>query len=190
AYLGAAYNPYGVNPKEGVKSLELPAELSLRRLDNRKALLSAFDRLNRDADSSGMMEGMDAFTRQAFEMVTGKAARDALDLGQESAKTRERYGKALVGKQDHWGSGCLLARRLVEAGVSFVTVVLSGWDDHSNVKERTIERGPAYDAAVAGLIEDLYERGLNKKVAVLVWGEFGRTPRVNKNGGRDHWPNS
>src|SRR5262249_24626479 len=169
----AAYNPYGVNPKEGVKGLELPGELSLRRLDNRKALLSAFDRLNREADASGMMEGMDAFTRQAFEMVTGQERPEALDLSLESVKTRERYGSALVGKQDHWGQGCLLARRLVEAGVRFVTVVLNGWDDHSNVKERMKERAPAFDAAVAGLIEDLYERGLDKKVAVLVWGEFG-----------------
>jgi hypothetical protein len=190
AYLGAAYNPYGVNPREGAKGLELPSELNVRRLENRKALLSAFDRMNREADVSGMMEGMDTFTRQAFEMVTGKAARDALDLGLEPAKSRERYGNALVGKQDHWGQGCLLARRLVEAGVNFVTVVLHGWDDHSNVKERMKERAPAFDAAVAGLIEDLYDRGLDKKVAVLVWGEFGRTPRVNKNGGRDHWPGS
>ncbi len=190
AYLGAAYNPYGVNPKDGAKGLELPSELSLRRLENRKALLSSFDRLSRDADASGMMEGMDAFTRQAFEMVTGKAAREALDLSQEPAKTRERYGSTLVGKQDHWGQGCLLARRLVSAGVSFVTVVLNGWDDHSKVKEQMQQRAPAFDAAVAGLIEDLYERGLDKKVAVLVWGEFGRTPRVNKNGGRDHWPGS
>jgi hypothetical protein len=190
AYLGAAYNPYGVNPREGARGLELPSELSLRRLDNRKELLSAFDRLNREADASGMMEGMDTFTRQAFEMVTGKAAREALDLSLEPTKMRELYGKALVGKQDHWGQGCLLARRLVEAGVSFVTVVLNGWDDHGKVKEQMEQRAPAFDAAVAGLIEDLYQRGLDRKVSVLVWGEFGRTPRVNKNGGRDHWPSS
>jgi hypothetical protein len=190
AYLGAAYNPYGANPARGAASLELPRELSARRLENRKALLAAFDRLRRDADASGMMEGMDAFTRQAFEMVTGRATREALDLSKEPAQAHERYGRFKVEKQTHWGPGCLLARRLVEAGVSFVTVILNGWDDHGKIEDRMRQRAAAYDAAVAGLIEDLHERGLDRKVAVLVWGEFGRTPRVNKQGGRDHWPSS
>jgi Protein of unknown function (DUF1501) len=190
AYLGAAYDPYGVDPVRGAASLQLPRELSARRLKNRKELLSAFDHLRRDADASGMMEGMDAFTRQAFEMVTGKAAREALDLSKELAQTRERYGRFKVEKQAHWGQGCLLARRLVEAGVSFVTVILNGWDDHGKLESKMKQRAAAYDAAVAGLVEDLHERGLDKKVAVLAWGEFGRTPRVNKNGGRDHWPSS
>lgn len=184
AFLGAAYNPYGVDPRQGAKSLVLPNELTARRLENRKALLASFDKLRRDADASGMMDGMDAFTRQAFEMVTGKAAREALDLSLEPASQRQRYGS------HEWGSDCLLARRLVEAGVSFVTVVLKGWDDHSKVDEQMKKRGPQFDAAVAGLIGDIYQRGLDKKVTVAVLGEFGRTPRVNKGGGRDHWPGS
>ncbi len=167
----------------------MPGELTPERLQNRQALLATFDRLRRDADGSGMMEGMDAFTRQAFEMVTGKAARDALDLGLESARTRERYGEAME-RGYSWGQGCLLARRLVEAGVSFVTVVMGSWDDHGKVKEAMQRRAAAYDAALAGLIEDLCERGLDRKVTVVVLGEFGRTPRVNKQGGRDHWPGS
>jgi hypothetical protein len=189
AYLGAAYNPYGVNPKDGPKTLQLPDELTLQRLQNRKALLATFDRLQRDADASGMMEGMDAFTRQAFEMVTGKAARAAMDLSLEPARSREKYGETME-RGYSWGQGCLLARRLVEAGVSFVTVVMGSWDDHSKVGELMQKRAGAYDAAVATLIEDLCERGLDKKVTVVVLGEFGRTPRVNKNGGRDHWPSS
>ena len=190
AYLGAAYNPYGVNPKDGPKSLQLPNELTLQRLQNRQSLLARFDRLRRDADASGMMEGMDTFTRQAFEMVTGKAAREAMDLSLESPKSREKYGETALDRGFSWGQGCLMARRLVEAGVSFVTVVLGSWDDHGKVKELMNRRGPVYDAAIASLIEDLSERGLDKKVTLIVLGEFGRTPRVNKGGGRDHWPSS
>lgn len=189
AYLGPAYNPYGVHPKDGPKTLQLPNELTLQRLQNRKALLATFDRLRRDVDASGMMDGMDTFTRQAFEMVTGKAARDAMDLGLESAASRERYGET-GDRNFSWGQGCLLARRLVEAGVSFVTINLSAWDDHGKVQEAMQRRSGAYDAAVAALIEDLSERGLDRKVTVMVLGEFGRTPRVNKSGGRDHWPSS
>jgi len=189
AYLGAAYNPFGASPSDGAKSLMVPAELTPQRLENRRALLAALDRLRRDSDASGMLEGMDAFTRQAFEMVAGKAARAALDLSLESARTKEKYGSTAE-RGYSWGQGCLLARRLVEAGVSFVTVVMGGWDDHSKEKEAMQKRGPVFDAALAALLEDLSERGLDKKVAVLAWGEFGRTPLVNKNAGRDHWPSS
>lgn len=190
AYLGTAYDPFAANPKDGPKSLLLPGELTTERLQNRQKLLAAVDRLRRDVDASGMMEGMDTFTRQAFEMVTGKAAREALDLSQESAKTREKYGNAIARNGACWGQSCLLARRLVEAGVGFVAVGLDGWDDHSKIKEEMQARAAAFDAAVASLIEDLYERGLDKKVVVLIWGEFGRTPQINKNAGRDHWPSS
>jgi uncharacterized protein (DUF1501 family) len=189
AYLGAAYNPFGASPSDGPKSLMVPPELSAQRLENRRALLASLDRLRRDSDASGMLEGMDAFTRQAFEMVTGKAARAALDLSLESAETKNKYGT--TGERGYsWGQGCLLARRLVETGVSFVTVVLGSWDDHSKVQELMQKRSLVFDAAVAALLEDLSERGLDKKVAVVCWGEFGRTPLVNKNGGRDHWPGS
>jgi uncharacterized protein (DUF1501 family) len=189
AYLGTAYDPFAANPVDGPKAVQVPGELTAERLQHRKALLTSLDRLRRDADASGMMEGMDSFTRQAFEMVTGKAAREALDLSRESAATRENYGSA-VERGHSWGQSLLLARRLVEAGVSFVTVGCGGWDDHGQdlVKDMP-RRAPIYDAAVSALVEDLYERGLAKKVAVLIWGEFGRTPRINK-GGRDHWPSS
>jgi uncharacterized protein (DUF1501 family) len=189
AYLGTAYDPFAVNPVDGPKAVQVPGELSAERLLERKSLLGSLDRLRREVDTSGMMEGMDTFTRQAFEMVTGKAAREALDLSRESTTLRERYG--MTAERGHsWGQSMLLARRLVEAGVSFVTVGCGGWDDHGQdlVKDMP-RRAPIYDAAVSALIEDLHDRGLDRKVAVLIWGEFGRTPRINK-GGRDHWPSS
>lgn len=191
AYLGTAYDPFAASPTEGPKAVQVPGELNVDRLHNRQSLLIALDRMKRDADTSGMMEGMDGFTRQAFEMVTGNAAREALDLSRESGKTREKYGSGTtVDRGYSWGQSILLARRLVEAGVGFVTVGCGGWDDHGEGLTKNLpRRAPIFDAAVAALIEDLHDRGLDKKVAVLVWGEFGRTPRINK-GGRDHWPNS
>lgn len=189
AYLGSAYDPFAANPTEGAAALVPPAELSLSRLQNRRTLLSSLDRLQREVDASGLMEGMDVFTRQAFEMVTGRAAREALDLSRESNEIRARYGST-VERGHAWGQSCLLARRLVEAGVSFVTVGLSGWDDHGDGLTRNLpRRAGIFDIAVTTLIQDLHDRGLAKKVVVLAWGEFGRTPRVNR-GGRDHWPNS
>jgi hypothetical protein len=189
AYLGSAYDPFAANPADGAGALIPPAELSLSRLQNRRALLSSLDRMRRDVDTSGMMEGMDAFSRQAFEMVTGRAARAALDLSREPVAVRNRYG-ATVDRAQPWGQSCLLARRLVEAGVSFVGVGMGGWDDHGEaLVQRLPQRARTYDAAVTALIEDLHARGLDRKVLVLAWGEFGRTPRVNR-GGRDHWPSS
>jgi uncharacterized protein (DUF1501 family) len=189
-YLGSAFDPFAANPSDGPGALRVPAELSLARLHNRRTLLSSLDRLRRDADSSGMMEGMDSFTRRAFEMVTGPAARAALDLSREPASVRERYGRSVIGRGHSWGQSCLLARRLVEAGVSFVGVGLGGWDDHGEGLRRNLpQRAAVYDTAVTALIADLAARGLDRKVVVLAWGEFGRTPRINR-GGRDHWPSS
>ena len=189
AYLGSAYDPFAANPNDGAGALIPPAELSLSRLQNRRALLSSLDRMRRDVDTSGMMEGMDAFTRQAFEMVTGPRAREALDLSREPAAIRNRYG-ASVERAQPWGQSCLLARRLVEAGVSFVGIGMGGWDDHGDrLWQELPRRARVYDAAVTALIEDLHARGLDRKVLVLAWGEFGRTPRINR-GGRDHWPSS
>src|SRR5262249_42578833 len=130
AYLGSAYDPFGASPTDGPKAVQVPGELTAERLLKRKALLTSLDRMRRDADATGMMEGMDSFTRQAFEMVTGKTAREALDLNRESAATREKYGTGTWDRGGSWGQGILLARRLVEAGVSFVAVGMEGWDDH------------------------------------------------------------
>jgi uncharacterized protein (DUF1501 family) len=188
-YLGSAYDPFAANPNDGAAGLIPPIDLTTARLQDRQNLLSALDLLDRAVDGSGMMDGMDAFTRQAFEMVTGPKARAALDLSREPVMTRERYGT--TAENGHaWGQSCLLARRLVEAGVSFVAVGMGGWDDHANGLEQNLpRRAPIYDTAVSALIQDLYDRGLDQKVLVLAWGEFGRTPRLNR-GGRDHWPSS
>lgn len=188
-YLGSAFDPFAADPGEGAGALTPPGDLTAARLQNRRSLLTSLDRLRRDADTSGMMEGMDAFTRQAFEMVTGPKAREALDLGKESQAMRTKYG-ATVERGHAWGQSCLLARRLVEAGVSFVALNVGGWDDHGDaLTKRFPTRAQIFDMAVTALVEDLHQRGLARKVVVLGWGEFGRTPRVNR-GGRDHWPSS
>ena len=186
AYLGPAYNPFSPDASAGVdaplRDLERPDGLSPDRLDDRRGLLARLDRLERSLDPSGTMAGMDRFTADAYTMITGPEARRAFDLTREDPRLRDRYGRTPVGQ------GCLLARRLVEAGVTFVTVVDGGWDHHSQVFANCRAMLPALDAAVATLVDDLHDRGLDRRVLVLVWGEFGRTPRVNGSAGRDHWP--
>jgi hypothetical protein len=188
AYLGVAYNPFAVggDPNDArfsVKNLTLPNGISMSRLENRKRLLKTVDTLKSNVDQTGLMEGFDAFTRKAFEMVTSTAALKAFDIGQEDIKTRDLYGRSTLGQS------MLLARRLVEAGVTFVTVNAGGWDTHANNFEALKKKKlPDFDAAWAGLMQDMHQRGMMKNTLVLVWGEFGRTPRVNKDAGRDHWP--
>jgi len=201
AYLGRQYDPYvildkrtgdGKDPGQDrdfrVGNLDLTAGLTLSSISNRRELLAQFDRLRRELDGSGMMVAMDHFHQAAFEMMTGPRARNAFDLEREDVRTRERYGPTRPGQT------ALLARRLVEAGVTFVTVVdpgvglsSSGWDLHQRIQWGMNTACPRMDHAVTALIEDLYERGLDKKVLLVVWGEFGRTPRINKDAGRDHW---
>jgi uncharacterized protein (DUF1501 family) len=115
-------------------------------------------------------------------MVTGPAARRAFDLSREDPRLRDRYGRNRVGQS------CLLARRLVEAGVTFVTISDGDWDHHAQIFQALKNKLPALDAGIATLVEDLYDRGLAEKVLLIVWGDFGRTPRMNNNSGRDHWP--
>jgi hypothetical protein len=188
AYLGVAYNPFsvGADPSAAnfsVRNLTLPNGIPLARLENRRKLLSSIDTLRRDADQSGLMDGLDAFTRKAFEMVVSPAAQKAFDINQEPAPLRDLYGRNPLGQS------MLLARRLVEAGVTFVTVNAGGWDTHANNFEALRKQKlPQFDPAWAALIQDMTDRGLMKNTLVLVWGEFGRTPRINKDAGRDHWP--
>jgi hypothetical protein len=188
AYLGPGYNPFSlqVDPtgETKVRNLEPPEGLTLDRLEDRRALLSRLDTINRRRDISGTMEGLDRFSAQAYEMVTGPHARRALDLGQEDPKIRDRYGRTRIGQS------CLLARRLVESGVTFVTIAEGNWDHHSQVARNCRSQVPPLDAALSSLVNDLHDRGLANDVLVLVWGEFGRTPRINGAGGRDHWPGS
>jgi hypothetical protein len=187
-YLGVAYNPFAVgsDPSQNnfsVRNLTLPNGISLERLEHRRSVLQTIDTFRRDSDRSGLMDGLDAFTLKAFEMVTSPAARQAFAIGEEDAATRDLYG------QTRLGQSLLLARRLVEAGVTFVTVDAGGWDTHANNFESLKSKKlPDFDRAWAGLLRDMDRRDLLRDTLVLVWGEFGRTPRINQNAGRDHWP--
>ncbi len=177
-YLGVAHRAFTPNGP-GMANLKLPSSVARDRLEDRKSLLSSFDQMRRDVDATGTMIGLDSFTSKAFEIVTSGTIRKALDLAQEDPRVRDRYGKA---------TQFLTARRLVEAGVGCVTLQIGGWDTHGD-NFRTLKRQlPEVDQAVAALVEDLYARGLDQDVVVVMWGEFGRTPRINGSAGRDHWP--
>ena len=188
AFLGPTFDPFetGGDPnrdKFEVRNLTLPNQVDVARIDNRKALLSGLDQLRRDMDHSGLVEGIDQFNAEALEMVTGAEARQAFDISAEDAKLRERYGRNV------YGQSALLARRLVEAGVRFVTIHNGGWDHHSNIGPGMKSRLPSMDQSIGALIADLDERGLLDSTIVCVMGEFGRTPRINATAGRDHWGN-
>jgi len=189
AYLGLAYNPLDAGgdpnvPNFRVPNLNLASGLTMAHLEDRRNLLTSLDRVRRDIDSTGTMEGLDSFNQQAFEMITGEAARRAFDIGSEDPRVRDKYGR------NTYGQSALLARRLVEAGVTFVTVHNGGWDHHAKIQEGMKSRLPTMDQSIAALVEDLSDRGLLDRVLVCVMGEFGRTPRINANAGRDHWGNA
>lgn len=184
--------------QQATSSLKLADDVTIDRVADRKSLLSKLDRMARRVDNTRTMEGIDRFTRVALDIVTSGEARRAFDLTQESEATRRMYGR------HRWGQMGLLARRLVEAGVTFVTLNTAPdslfWDWHRNIVNdhrpadgsdgptRGMDvTGPPLDQMLSALITDIYQRGLDKKILLVVWGEFGRTPRVNKTGGRDHW---
>jgi len=189
AYLGPAYNPFTTesdpnSPSYAVRNLNFPDGMSATRLEDRQGLLRDLDRLRSDADRQGEFAGLDKFSREAIEIVTGSRAQQAFDISREPSATRDRYGRTSAGQS------MLLARRLVESGVTFVTVLSGGeWDTHTNnfatLKNTSL---PLVDRALATLVTDLYERGLDRRVMLLVSGEFGRTPKINPVAGRDHWP--
>jgi len=189
-FLGPAHAPFKPED-EGRNDLTLNG-ITLDRLEDRKRLLASLDQFRRDADSARMMEGCDAFTEQAFGVLTSSRLSKALDLSQEDPAVRERYG---TGTTQHQGDGAprinsqfLLARRLVEAGARCVTFSYSFWDWHGGNFENAKRNLPDFDQAMSALVTDLHERGLDQDVTVIAWGEFGRTPQINKDGGRDHWP--
>ena len=186
SFLGNAYDPFiasGDPNKDDFKvnNLDLLPELELQRVNDRRGLLDSLDGSLRLLDNTRTAESIGKFNGQAFDLLTGDRARKAFNIGEENLKTRERYGRNTTGQS------MLLARRLVEAGVSYVTVTVGSWDDHSKIADRMKSKGPAYDQGLAALIADLHERGLNRDVLVVAMGEFGRTPRINKSAGRDHW---
>ena len=214
AYLGPAFEPFKVTgdpskPDFEVPNIGLKDPKQLRRLQDRAGLKANFDRLRRDIDHSGLIDAVDDYDAQALNLLTSNEARVAFDIRKEPAALRDRYGR------HQWGQQCLMARRLVEAGVEIVATEFDGplcarpsnWDDHAvnnHVFNANKYRAPYFDQAVSALIEDLYNRGLEKRVLVVVTGEFGRTPRISyspssgggiasgskgtKQPGRDHWP--
>ena len=216
AYLGNRTHPFRISADPNaddfrVENLSLAAGVSEARLGERATLLTTLDRLRRDIDVGTSMNAADAFNQRAIRMVTSPEARAAFDLSQERDDVRNRYGR------HQWGQRALLARRLVEAGVSWVTVVLENpfvsgidspkngtynWDSHAvnaHIFDDLRVRLPIYDRTITALIEDIYARGLDRRVLLIVTGEFGRTPRINsqigtntgiKQPGRDHWPDA
>jgi hypothetical protein len=178
-YAGPAHEPF--YPRgAGIDNLERRRELTLDRLDNRRELLGQLDSLRRDIDRTRTFDAIDSFTQQALEMVTSSKAREAFDLNRETRETHERYG--------HYSESLLMARRLVEAGVSVVTVKVGDWDTHEHNFRDHADQLPQIDQGFAALVNDLYDRGLQDDVAVVLWGEFGRDPRISRIAGRDHWP--
>lgn len=177
-FLGKAYAPFETG---GQARRNMDLTLDTSRVADRRSLLGSLDRINREADAAGLMQGIDAYEQQAYGLILG-AAKKAFDVEQEERSTRKLYGS-----DSELGEKMLLARRLCEAGCGFVTVSYGGWDMHGNITNGMRQRGPAVDQAVAGFIEDCAARGLSEKILLVVSGEFGRTPRINKNAGRDHW---
>lgn len=191
ASLGARHNPInaGGDPTLGnyrLPEFTLPGDVDLARLQDRRALSRSLDDLRRDVDL-GAYQGMTESQRQAFDLITGERAREAFDVRREPLALQQRYGRHA------WGQAALLSRRLVEAGVTFVTINLyerdvDWWDDHYTLEQNLRWRLPRYDQALAALIEDLHQRGLAERVLVVAMGEFGRGPRIDQNAGRGHWP--
>ncbi|MGE3804868.1 MAG: DUF1501 domain-containing protein [Gemmataceae bacterium] len=196
AYLGPAHKPFSLLGQT-MKDLAALPDISRARQQERMQLLKQFDTLRRDIDTSHqLISGLDSYQRRALEMIASPAVRDALDLDREPERLRACYGPA--------GADLLRARRLVEAGVSVVSVAArfsvrvgtindpGGWDTHGNNFKLLRAKLPIYDQAVAALITDLHERGQLDDVAVVIWGEFGRTPRIGDStkDGRGHWPSA
>jgi hypothetical protein len=177
AYLGIAHRPFSPSGP-GMRNLTLPNGIDMVRTEDRKGLLESFDTARRDVDASGTMKGMDGFTTRAFDMVASGTVRKALDLSKEEKATRDRYKGA---------EQFLTARRLVESGVGCVTLSIGGWDTHGQNFTQLKRQLPMVDRGVANLVQDLHDRGMDKDVLVVMWGEFGRTPRINGGAGRDHW---
>jgi hypothetical protein len=182
-WLGAAYAPFDVG---GQARNNLNLQVALDRLDDRRSLLKKLDGVDRRIDQSGLMSGLDAFDQQAMDLVLGRS-KEAFNLDREDPRLRDRYANGTAGL----GNNLLLARRLCEAGCSFVTLNYAnseqGWDMHNKMKPQLEKACPPLDRAVSVFLDDLADRGLSEKVLLVITGEFGRTPRINGDAGRDHW---
>ncbi len=177
AWLGSSYAPFDT---AGNARSNMDLRVTLERLNERRTLLRSFDTLNRQIDRSGLMTGLDSFETQAFDLLLSRA-REVFDVSREEPRTRDLYGSSRLSQQ------LLLARRLCEAGVGFVTLHFGGWDMHGQIAQNMRQLGPQLDHAVAAFIQDVHQRGLANDILLVITGEFGRTPRVNGGAGRDHW---
>lgn len=191
-FLGAAYSPFKPDGP-GMENMKLN-DISLERLQDRRRLLGSVDRLRRDIDASGAMEGMDAFGQRALDVLTSSKLLDALDLSKEDPKIVARYGDGKPYQYQYDGAPTsnehlLIARRLVEAGARFVSLSFGRWDSHGQNFDLVRDHGAKLDQCLSALIEDLDQRGILDDVSIVAWGEFGRTPKINNEAGRDHWTN-
>src|SRR5262249_49699417 len=176
AWLGTSYAPFDTS---GNSRRNMDLKVALDRLNDRRTLLKNFHTIDRRVDRRGLLDGLDSFETQAFDLILSRA-REVFDARREDPRTRDHYGARL-------GEQLLLARRLCEAGVGFVTIHFGGWDMHGQIKAGMESLGPQVDRAVAAFVEDCHQRGLDKDILLVITGEFGRTPRINPSAGRDHW---
>jgi hypothetical protein len=176
-YLGVAHRAFTPSGP-GVENLRLASGVTMDRLEDRKTLLANFDSIHREIDATGTMKGLDAFDTRAFDMIASGNVRRALDLSREDPRVRDRY----KGVEQF-----LTARRLIEAGAGCVTLAIGGWDTHGDNFKTLRRQLPEVDRGVANLIQDLHDRGMENDVVTVMWGEFGRTPKINGGAGRDHW---
>ncbi|OWK34704.1 DUF1501 domain-containing protein [Fimbriiglobus ruber] len=176
-FLGVAHRPFTPSGP-GNANLKLANGVTADRLSDRRTLLESFDDARRDVDATGTMAGLDAYTDRALEMVTSGAVRTALNIEKEDKNVRDKYKSV---------ENFLTARRLIEAGVGFVTLSYGGWDTHGQNFTSLKKQLPNLDRGIANLVSDLHERGMQDDVVLVVWGEFGRTPKINSGAGRDHW---
>ena len=185
-YLGNAYDAFQVYSTGRPVGMEMTPQLKLARIDDRRHLREALDRFQRTPETQQRMEALDALEQQAVEVLSSPAAQQAFDLSRENDATRERYG------QNEFGKCFLLARRFIEAGTGIVSIRVGSWDHHGNAGGNIItgvkDNNVPLDQALSALISDLHERGLSEQVVLWCWGEFGRTPKINNDAGRDHWP--
>lgn len=186
-YLSSAFGPFaiGADPSQAdfkVRDLNLPGGVDDKRFSRRRSLLETVDNHFRELEKSDALDSMDAFYQHAYSLISSQEAREAFNLKAEPEAIREKYGMNQPGQR------MLLARRLVEAGTRFVSLTAGGWDHHDNIKSAMSRTLPPVDQALATLISDLDERGLLDSTLVMVTSEFGRTPKINATGGRDHWP--
>ena len=192
AWLGVKHNPFrygeysygneaGRLPTGDHKSFSLSDGLTSDRLTDRVRLQQQLDSLRNRLDTNRTFDQLDSVNQQALDIILSGRTRAAFDVSQENSQTRERYG-------DGWGEQALIARRLVEAGVRYVSLNTGYWDDHGNIKRALDDKMPRHDRAVGVLLQDLADRGMLDDTLVVSAGEFGRTPKINKDAGRDHWP--